>query len=118
MRSNEAYTKHRDTRKRFNRSKVITNGIRYMYDVDLMDVSNVSKENDNITFILVVIDAFSRKLFLEPLPSKSAKDVLKAFMNVLSRAGNPKHIRSDSGNEFTNKIVQIFLRRTRSTTLL
>ena len=42
---NEAYTKHRNTRERFKRSKVITQGIRYLFDADLMDVSNVSKEN-------------------------------------------------------------------------
>ena len=108
LRGNESYTKHRDTRKTFKRSKVITRGLNYLFDVDLMDMSNVSKENNGITFILVVIDAFSRRLFLEPLPTKSAKDVLKAFMKILARSGKPKNLRSDSGKEFTNMLVQNF----------
>ena len=110
LQGNQAYTKHRDTRKTFNRSKVITNGIRYLFDADLMDVSNVSEENDDITFILVVIDAFSRKLYLEPLLSKSGKDVLKAFNKILLRSGYPTNVRTDSGTEFTNRLVQKFFK--------
>ena len=110
LRGNEAYTKHRNTRTRFKRSKVITNGIRYLFDADLMDVSNVSEENDDITFILVVIDAFSRKLYMEPLLKKNAKEVLKAFDKILLRSGFPKNIRTDSGTEFTNKLLQKYFK--------
>ena len=110
LRGNEAYTKHRDTRKTFNRSQVITNGIRYLFDADLMDMSNVSEENDDITFILVVIDAFTRKLYLEPLLTKGGKDVTKAFNKIVLRAGFPKNVRTDSGTEFTNKLLQNFFK--------
>lgn len=110
LRGNEAYTKHRNTRIHFKRSKVITKGIRYLFDADLMDVSNVADDNDDVTFILVVIDAFSRKLYMEPLLKKNAKNVVEAFNKIVQRSGYPTNVRTDSGKEFTNKLIQNFFK--------
>ena len=98
----DAYTLHKPTIEKVKRGKIITKGLRDLFEADLMDVSNVSDENDDITFILVVIDAFSRELWLEPLRSKEADDVIKGFEKILERSGTPKRLRSDAGKEFTN----------------
>ena len=45
----------------FKRNRVISDGIDALWDVDLADVSNLTKYNDNIKFLLIAIDVFSRK---------------------------------------------------------
>ena len=102
----DAYTLHRPTLEKVKRGKIITKGLRDLFEADLMDVSNVSDENDDITFILVVIDAFSRELWLEPLKSKEAEDVLKGFKKIIKRSGAPKRLRTDAGTEFTNNLIK------------
>ena len=102
----DAYTLHRPTIEKFKRGKIITKGLRDLFEADLMDVSNISEDNDDVTFILVVIDAFSRELWLEALKSKEADEVLKGFEKILKRSGTPKRLRTDAGTEFTNHKIK------------
>ncbi|KAG1665090.1 hypothetical protein GQR58_019561 [Nymphon striatum] len=55
-----SYTLHRQVKKRYKTSQVKVPGINHQFQADLMDVSNLSKYNDNYKFILTVIDCFSR----------------------------------------------------------
>ena len=60
--------------------------------------------NDNQTFILTVIDVFSRFAFAKSLPNKSRVSVLKAVKDILYESGRkPDKIQTDMGHEFTNK---------------
>ena len=111
LQKQNAYTLHRPVVRKFKRSKIITNGLNDLFEADLMDMSNISEENDDITFILVLIDAFSRKLWLKPLKSKHAKTVLKAFREVLEESGKPNRIRTDLGTEFKNKFLKDFFKK-------
>ena len=104
----DTYTTHKPVNVKFKRSKILTKGIKDLFEADLMDMSNISKNNNRTNFVLLVIDAFTRKLWAEPLKTKNAKDVLKAFQKIIQSSGIPKRIRSDAGTEFTNKLVQQF----------
>ena len=42
------------------------NEIDEQYEMDLADMSSLSKYNDGIKYLLVVIDIFSRYLWIEP----------------------------------------------------
>ena len=106
----DAYTLHRPVKMHFKRSKIFTKGINDLFEADLMDMSNVSKYNNGTTFVLLVIDAFSRKLWAKPLKTKNAKDVLKAFKEIIELSGAPIRLRTDSGTEFTNALMQNFLK--------
>jgi hypothetical protein len=99
---------HRLARKNFPRRSIITNFPNEIWSVDLMDVSNISQDNDNIKFLLVIIDVFSRFAYVIKLKSKKAKDVLDAFktLSVL-----PNNICSDDGNEFFNKDLKSYLKQ-------
>jgi hypothetical protein len=44
--------------------------VNYQWDGDLMDLSNIKEYNNNITFVLVVIDVFNRYAYIRPLKSK------------------------------------------------
>lgn len=79
-------------------------GIQCQFDVDLSDVSSMSRHNDGIKFLLIAI-VFSRFLWVFPLKSKTGKEVMHAFEIILKHK-TPKCIRSDKGTEFTNRLVQ------------
>lgn len=66
----DAYSLQQGVRRRFKRNKVITFGIDDHWDVDLVDMSKYAKENNGVSFILVVIDIFFQYLWMRPLKNK------------------------------------------------
>ena len=50
-----------------------------LMQVDLVDMSSISANNNNIKFLLVAIDVFSRMMFGIPLKSKTVSTVTNAM---------------------------------------
>lgn len=75
-----------------------------------MDVQNLSKENDDIKYLLILIDTLSKYLRVVALRQKSAKDVLNAIKLVFESGVKSNSIRSDRGGEFKNRLLQKFLK--------
>ena len=77
--------------------------------IDLIDLSSLSNHNNGNNFLLTAICSFTKKAWIQPLKSKSGKDVLIGFKEILKRAQKiPSSILSDSGKEFRNKIFLSF----------
>jgi hypothetical protein len=57
----------------------------------------------------VMINAFSRHVELEVLPSKRADGVASALLKYVARYGVPGHLRTDGGGEFTAGIINDLL---------
>lgn len=53
-------------------------------------------------YILVIVDAFTKFVFLEPVKTTKVKYVLKALDNFLFLFGTPNRIISDRGSAFTS----------------
>lgn len=51
----------------FQENAFIALSIDDQWDVDLIDMSKYSKENDGMAFVLIVIDIFSIFLWMQPL---------------------------------------------------
>ena len=51
-----------------------------------MDMSDLAKYNDGITFIAIFIDIFSRYLYVEPMKNKSTKETLQAIKRVFTKS--------------------------------
>ena len=64
---------------KFKREKIIVSCRDEHWSADLMDTSKLKKENDNVTFILVIVDIFSNFCWAEPLINKKAETVKKGF---------------------------------------
>ena len=108
--SQDTYTSHHPSRKRFKRNVVHVDGIDEQWDMDLMDMTYVSKHNDGYQFILVAIDIFSRYGWAVAIKSKKANDVLKGIEEIFDSTGRrPRTIRMDKGSEFVNAKVKTFL---------
>ncbi len=66
LQTQDVYTLHRPVRRRFKRNRVITGGALIQFDIDLCDVGNLSKYNDGVNFLLIIVDCFSRYVWIEP----------------------------------------------------
>ena len=73
--------------------------------------SRVSKNNKGLGYILVIIDIFSRFLWLRPLKTKTGSNAAKAFEKVFLEGRRPKYLRTDKGQEFKARVVQEVFKR-------
>ena len=106
----DVYTSHHPIIHRFARRRVVTRGLNDVWDVDLMDMSNLAKYNDGVHFIAILIDIFSRYLYVEPMKNKTTKQTLTAIKNVFRKSRlQPETFRSDAGKEFIGKDVKEYL---------
>src|SRR5215510_5850284 len=109
LQSQPTYTLHKPVRKRFRRNMFVVNGVDEQFQADLADVSMLADENDGVTFLLVVIDVFSKYMWIIPLRNKRAETVAEAFRMVFKERV-PKQLMTDSGAEFENKHVREVMR--------
>ena len=83
--------------------------LRQMIQIDLTEISQISKYNKGYNYILVAIDCFSRKVWARLLMTKTADEVLSNFQSILNETGSVESIGSDRGKEFVNKKMKKFL---------
>jgi len=96
-----AYALHKDIQRKFPRRKVMVNFINEIWSADLKDISNLAKYNNGHTFLLIVVDSFSKRAYVRPIKNKSAEIVIKAFKSILREAGaKPIYLFTDRGTEF------------------
>jgi hypothetical protein len=78
--------------------------------MDLKDISSESRYNNKKNFLLVVIDTFSKRAWLEAVPNKTMGVVKNALDKIYKRTGGvaPK-IQIDKGLEFRNRVMKSYL---------
>lgn len=110
--SEPAYSLYKPRRYKFRRNKFIIRGLDDLWQGDLADMSSLASENDNYRYLLVIIDSFSKFLWVLPVKRKSAASVTEAIQKVLERASprKPDHFLVDKGGEFRNSVLQNFMR--------
>eukprot|EP00794_Sanderia_malayensis_P004376 gene4376-biopygen3563 len=74
-------------------------------------MSEFASRNRRVHFLLVVVDQFTKKLFVAPCKQKNQTDVLNAFRDIFERQtmSRPRIIYSDNGKEFLNSAVSHYL---------
>ena len=75
---------HRPIRKNFKRRAVMVPSIYHTVFSDLIEYRNLKSFNKNYSYILVVIDAFSRYAWTRPLKNKEAKSCAEALDDIFS----------------------------------
>jgi hypothetical protein len=111
LQEQDVYTLHRQIKRKFTRRKIITSGVDVQWAADLASVANTAKYNDGMNYLLMVICVFSKYLFVEPLRSKRAKDVLEAFERILQQGRKPQIVYTDKGGEFNNRLFKSYLQK-------
>ena len=100
----EALEMHSDVVRKFRKRRIITAGIDDIWASDLLIMLKFSRQNRGYSYILNVIDTFSKYCFLEPLKTKTGNEVAKAFDKIIKESGRkPRLLHCDSGKEYVNK---------------
>lgn len=106
----DAYTLHKAVRKRFPRNPYTVTNIDDVWEMDLADLSNLSKYNSKYRYILNVIDIFSRYAWSVPLKDKTGSSITAALKSLFLNR-KPITLQSDKGTEFVNTTVQRYLKQ-------
>ena len=109
LESQKSYTLHRHFNSRFRRRKVLARGVRYQFQADLIDYAPLKRDNGGMTFLLSVIDVFSRYAMLVPIKNKRGDTVRDALVRVFDHMGSPLKLQTDKGKEFYNHHVRQLL---------
>ena len=81
-----------------------------LWSIDLAEMKDLAGYNDNLRYILCVVDVYSRYAFVKLLKNKTSKNVGKKFEEILIEEKEiPKKIVSDEGRNF--KIYEIDYRK-------
>ena len=96
---------HKSVRRKFEKRRVLVNGIDKIWAADLVDMQAFSKFNRGIKNLLAVIDVFSKYGYLIPLKDKTGKSVASALKTIFKER-KPEKMWVDKGKEFYNKDVK------------
>ena len=112
LQDQDAFSLLQPVKYKFKRQRVITRGIDDMWDVDLADMTNIIDYNDGYKFLLIVIDVFSKYLWVQPIPDKSHTSVIEAFKKIFQQTSRrPRTLRTDNGTEFKNRWFKQFMKK-------
>lgn len=85
---------------------------RYQFQIDLCFLIDYAEWNDDIKYLLTVIDCFTRFAFIRKLKTKDSRSVLKEFQSIINDLDKkPLIIVCDRGSEFVNKYFKDYCRQ-------
>ena len=73
-----------------------------LWAADLVDMSNIKNKNQRVTFLLNIVEVYSRYAYSIPLMNKTGEAVLEAFQSIKRTS---RYLWVDEGKEFYNKNV-------------
>ena len=101
LKTDDGYTLHKPVKKPKNFRRVFTKRIGYLYQIDLVDMSELKAHNAGYCWIIVCIDTFSKKLWCFKTKNKGAATTTEALRELLTK-NRPEKIQTDLGSEFFN----------------
>ena len=99
LHNQESYSLHKPVRRRFQRNHDVSAGKDDLWMADLIDMKKFAEWNQGFNYILLVIDTFSKYVWLQPLKYKTGENVTQAFQNIFtSSKRSPAKLITDKGN--------------------
>ena len=108
LRKVQAYSLHKRTTRPKKFRRTWTHSPMDLWQIDLLDYQKFEKENGGMRYLCVVIDCFSKYVWVKPLKNKTAKSIVKSLA-LLIMTERPKRIMCDQGSEFHNSDVNRML---------
>ena len=108
LRKNETHSLHKPVRRHFKRRRIITHYPGQIVQMDLIDMQQYYGSNSGYKYILVVLDLFSKQIWLRALKSKEGGETASAIRTVIHDMGFPiQSVIFDEGKEFLNNNVDM-----------
>ncbi|KRH92404.1 transposable element [Pseudoloma neurophilia] len=80
--------------------------------IDLIDLRRYKNENSGFSWVLTIIDVFSKYAFVQPMKSKTAENTAISLSEIFDTYGDPQIVQSDNGTEFiAHQIEEVFKNR-------
>ena len=111
LNSQPTYNRLKRKRHRFKRRPFLAFALNSIWQGDLADVSNLSRWNVGVKYLVVLVDTLSSFVRLRPCRSKAGPEVAAALDSVLSSGPSPRQLAVDHGLEFWNRHVFQTLRQ-------
>lgn len=106
----DSYVLHREYKRPRKFNPYFIYAKRELIQGDLIDVQKLAQNNDGVKHLFLLIDVFTRKIWVLPLQNKSGITVKNALSQWLNSVNpKPKVISVDGGREFWNAPVQRLL---------
>ena len=102
---------HEPNIRHFNKRTVYLEFKDNIWGVDLADMQLISKLNKLFTFLLCIIDNFSKYAWVVPFEDKIGVSIVNALQKILDKSGHkPNKIWVDKGSEFYNNSFKRWLK--------
>ena len=100
----DVYTEHRESKRPKPVNPTWVYYLRQNWQGDLVEVGKFKDANNGVRYLLVVIDCWSRKAFVQPMLDKTGESTTRAFRQILDDAESPcERFYTDLGSEFRNE---------------
>lgn len=99
----DSYTRNREVKKPVY-NPIFARQPRRLLQADLLDKQRLKRRNAGIAYWLVVIDTFTRFVWIRPLRTKVSQAVADAFRSILDEMSDSHKVKlllTDQGGEFT-----------------
>jgi hypothetical protein len=110
LQGQEAYSLHKPVKKRFQHRRVLVESIDEQWDSDLISLITFAQYNEGFKYILLCVDTLSKYIWLEPIKSKTAPEMKKAFNKIFELGRKCLRLRSDKGGEYTSAIINSYFK--------
>ncbi len=87
--------------KRLKAKPITADRINLIWQIDLIDMDYLERQNDHYKYILNCVDIYSRYCFLRGMRNKEANTIMETLDEIMETTGQrPRIIQTDQGSEF------------------
>lgn len=113
LNNQNTYKRHKPAQTIFPRQKIIMSEIDQQWDGDIMDMQKFAKFNKGYKFLAIFIDIFSRYAWVEPMKTKTPKEMVSVMQKVFAEGRMPQYFRTDKGSEYIGRLTKDYLHEKR-----
>jgi Integrase core domain/Chromo (CHRromatin Organisation MOdifier) domain len=107
--SQDPYTLLKPTARKFARAKIYAPYRNYLWESDVLVLTNFSKYNNGYGYISASIDVFTKKVRLFLMKDQSSKSIKESFEAMFSTV-KPVKLRTDQAKAYLSKSIQSYLK--------
>ncbi len=108
----DAYTLYRPVRRKFKRQKIVGHFINELHIADLAEMFQepfLPEHNDGYRYLLIIVDALSRRCFIRPLKNKKSETVCESMREIYTNPANRCDLLlTDEGKEFEGACKKLY----------
>ena len=107
LHSKPSYTKFTLATRKFKRMKAFARFRNEIWCMDLAYVDKLAKDNNGVKYLLVRQDLFDRTVDAKGMKTKDSKEIVRAFLTMITKKNRPKKNWVDKRTEFAGEFKML-----------